>query len=178
MLYYSLSAAQFKRVVRFRYALSFICSLMFHICNTNGRAYELNNAVVVPVRPHTKFSRTGRKNGRKMQPFGRSLEPWKYICMYVYIYIYIYIQYIYIQYIYIYIYIYIIVCTKYSAAQLFSTLIISNVSWIANQHIRMTSEWSCDTEDWSNGCLKFRFDIPGINNNFECINIENCYFKL
>ncbi len=36
-------------------------------------------------------------------------------------------------------------------AQLFSTLItIRNVIWAANQHIRMISEGSCDTEDWSN----------------------------
>ncbi len=34
---------------------------------------------------------------------------------------------------------------KYEAAQLFSTLII-----IRNQYIRMISEGSCDTEDWSN----------------------------
>ncbi len=34
---------------------------------------------------------------------------------------------------------------------LFSTLIIiTNVSIAANQHIRMISEGSCDTEDWSN----------------------------
>ncbi len=40
---------------------------------------------------------------------------------------------------------------KYYAAQLFSTLIIiRNVSWAPNQHIRMISEGSCDTEDWSN----------------------------
>ncbi len=26
----------------------------------------------------------------------------------------------------------------------------NNVSWAANQHIRMISEGSCDTEDWSN----------------------------
>ncbi len=25
-----------------------------------------------------------------------------------------------------------------------------NVSWTANQHIRMSSEGSCDTKDWSN----------------------------
>ncbi len=25
-----------------------------------------------------------------------------------------------------------------------------NVSWVVNQHIRMISEGSCDTEDWSN----------------------------
>ncbi len=37
------------------------------------------------------------------------------------------------------------------AAQLFLTwLIIRNVSWAANQHIRMISEGSYDTEDWSN----------------------------
>ncbi len=40
---------------------------------------------------------------------------------------------------------------KYEAAQLFSTLILmSNIPWAANQHIRMISEGSCDTEDWSN----------------------------
>ncbi len=32
----------------------------------------------------------------------------------------------------------------------FSTLIIRNVLWAANQHIRMISEGSRDTEDWSN----------------------------
>ncbi len=25
-----------------------------------------------------------------------------------------------------------------------------NISWVANQHIRMISKGSCDTEDWSN----------------------------
>ncbi len=40
---------------------------------------------------------------------------------------------------------------SYEAAQLFSTLkAIRNISWAANQHIRMISEGSCDTEDWSN----------------------------
>ncbi len=35
--------------------------------------------------------------------------------------------------------------------KMFSTLIIIRyVSWSANQHIRMISEGSCDTEDWSN----------------------------
>ncbi len=28
--------------------------------------------------------------------------------------------------------------------------LVRNVSWAANQHIRMISEGSCDTEDWSN----------------------------
>ncbi len=40
---------------------------------------------------------------------------------------------------------------KKSAAQLFSSLIIiRNVSWASNHHIRMISEGSCDAEDWSN----------------------------
>ncbi len=39
---------------------------------------------------------------------------------------------------------------KNKKQQLFSTLIIRNVSWAANQHIRMISEGSCDTEDWNN----------------------------
>ncbi len=43
---------------------------------------------------------------------------------------------------------------NYEAAKLISTLIIiRNVSWAANQHIRMISEGSCDTEDWSNHCI-------------------------
>ncbi len=29
-------------------------------------------------------------------------------------------------------------------------ILIINFSWAANQHIRMISDWSCDTEDWSN----------------------------
>jgi len=29
------------------------------------------------------------------------------------------------------------------------------VSWAPHQHIRMISEGSCDTEDWSNGCNLF-----------------------
>ncbi len=49
----------------------------------------------------------------------------------------------------------------YGAAQLFSTLII-NVSCSSNQHIRMISEGSCDTEDWSNDAENSVF-ITGIN---------------
>ncbi len=45
----------------------------------------------------------------------------------------------------------------YGAAQLFSTLII-NVSCSSNQHIRMISEGSCDTEDWSNDAENSVFD--------------------
>ncbi len=40
---------------------------------------------------------------------------------------------------------------KKCAAKLFLTfIIIKNVSWAANQDIRMISERSCDTEDWRN----------------------------
>ncbi len=49
---------------------------------------------------------------------------------------------------------------KYEAAQLFSTLItIRSVSWAANQHIRMISEGSCDTEDWKIHRNKLHFKI-------------------
>ncbi len=46
-----------------------------------------------------------------------------------------------------------------------SMLIIRNISWALNQHIRMISEGSCDTEDWSNSCWKFSFTITGLNYN-------------
>jgi len=29
-------------------------------------------------------------------------------------------------------------------------ILLRNVSWAANHHIRLISEGSCDTEDWSN----------------------------
>ncbi len=48
---------------------------------------------------------------------------------------------------------------KYQAAQLFSKLIIQNISWVPNEHIRMISEGSCDTED----CWKFSFVVTEIN---------------
>jgi len=35
-------------------------------------------------------------------------------------------------------------------SKIFSTLIIRKVSCAANHHIRMISEGSCNTEDWSN----------------------------
>ncbi len=42
--------------------------------------------------------------------------------------------------------------------KLFSTLIVLiNVSWAANQYIRMISEASCDTEDLSYDANKFSF---------------------
>ncbi len=61
------------------------------------------------------------------------------------------------------------------------TLIIINVSWAPNQHIRMISEGSCDTEDWSNDCWKFSFAITGINvlqykSYLNCNNISHYYW--
>ncbi len=48
----------------------------------------------------------------------------------------------------------------------FPTLItISNVSWAVSQHIRVISEGSCDTEDWSNDAENSAL-ITGINSIF------------
>ncbi len=67
---------------------------------------------------------------------------------------------------------------KYEAAQQFSTLIIiRNVSWAANQYIRMISEESCDTEDWSNDAENTAL-ITEINYILQYIRIEDSYFKL
>ncbi len=32
----------------------------------------------------------------------------------------------------------------------YEALMVRNISWASNQRIRMISEGSCDTEDWSN----------------------------
>ncbi len=62
---------------------------------------------------------------------------------------------------------------KYEAAQLFSSLIIiRNVSWSPNQHIRMISEASCDTEDWSNDAENSAL-ITEINYSLKYIHNEN-----
>ncbi len=53
---------------------------------------------------------------------------------------------------------------KKKASQLFPTLIM-------NQHIRMISKRSCDTEDWSN-------DAENAALHIKYIKIENCYFNL
>ncbi len=67
---------------------------------------------------------------------------------------------------------------KYEAAQLFSTLmIIRNDSWAASHHIRMISEESCDTEDWSNDAENSVL-ITGINYILTYMKIENSYLKL
>ncbi len=56
-------------------------------------------------------------------------------------------------------------------------LIIRNVSWAANQHIRKISEGSCDTEDWSDDAENSAL-ITGINDILYYIKIENSSFKL
>ncbi len=67
---------------------------------------------------------------------------------------------------------------KHEAAQLFSTLIIiRNVSCAANQHIRMISEGSCNTEDWSNDAENSDL-ITGINYILTYFQIEIRYFEL
>ncbi len=44
------------------------------------------------------------------------------------------------------------------------------------QHIRMISEGSCDTEDWSNDAENLAL-ITEINYILKYIKIESCYFK-
>ncbi len=67
---------------------------------------------------------------------------------------------------------------KYEAAQLFSILmIIRNVSWAQNQYIRMISEGSCDTEDWSNDAENSAL-ITRINYILQYIHKGNSSFKL
>ncbi len=65
---------------------------------------------------------------------------------------------------------------NYEAAQLFSKLIIRNTSWTANHHIRMISEESCDTEDWSNDAENSAL-ITAINYILQYIQTENSYYK-
>ncbi len=55
--------------------------------------------------------------------------------------------------------------------------IIINVSWAANQYIRVISEGSCDTEDWRNDAENTAL-ITEIYYNLQYIQIENTYFKL
>jgi len=47
---------------------------------------------------------------------------------------------------------------KSKAAQLFSAfIIIMNVSWASDPHIRVISEGSCDTDDWFEHWNKLHF---------------------
>ncbi len=50
-----------------------------------------------------------------------------------------------------------------------------NVSYTANQHIRMISEGSCDTEDWINDAENSSL-ITGINYILKYIQIESSCF--
>ncbi len=49
--------------------------------------------------------------------------------------------------------------------------------FLPNQHIRMISEGSCDTEDWSNEAENSAL-ITEINYILKYIKTENSYFKL
>ncbi len=53
----------------------------------------------------------------------------------------------------------------------------NNNNRAANQYIRMISEGSCDTEDWSNDAEYFAV-ITAINYTLTDTLIENSYFKL
>ncbi len=48
-------------------------------------------------------------------------------------------------------------------------------SWAANQHIRMISEGSYDTEDWRSGCWKFSFAVTEVNYILKYITTENLF---
>ncbi len=61
--------------------------------------------------------------------------------------------------------------------QLFSTLIRRNVSWAANQHIRLISEESCDTDDWKNDAENSAWYHRN-KCKFKIYYLENNYFKL
>ncbi len=53
-----------------------------------------------------------------------------------------------------------------------------NVSWASNQHIRIISIGSRDTENWSNDCWKLSFCITVMNYILKYIQIENSYLLL
>jgi len=57
-----------------------------------------------------------------------------------------------------------------------------NVSWATNQHIRMISEGSCDTEDWHCNDAENSVDITGLNHalkySYIHLNCNNIYFLL
>ena len=70
-----------------------------------------------------------------------------------------------------------IILKKNIVHKYFVQLYTINVSWAADQHIRMISEGSCDTEDWSNDAENSAL-ITGINYFIKYIQTENSYFKL
>ncbi len=76
----------------------------------------------------------------------------------------------------------IFILDKYWSLDLYPTVLNidnnnnNNVIWTANQHIRMISEGSCDTEDWSNDAESLVL-ITEINYILKYIQIESSYFK-
>ncbi len=67
--------------------------------------------------------------------------------------------------------------TKIWNTAFFQLILMRDVSWAENQHIRIISEGSCDTEDWRNYAENSAL-ITGINYILKYIQIENSYFKL
>ncbi len=57
-------------------------------------------------------------------------------------------------------------------------IITRNVSWAANQYIRVISEALCDTEDWSNDAENSALQSQEWIKNEKYIQIEHFYFKL
>jgi len=62
-----------------------------------------------------------------------------------------------------------------SSTTVSTLIIIRNVSWASNHNIRVISEGSCDTEDWSNDTENSAL-IRGINYIIKHIQIEDLYF--
>jgi len=55
-----------------------------------------------------------------------------------------------------------------SSTTVSTLIIIRNVSWASNHHIRGISEGSCDTEDWSNDAENTAL-ITGINDTLKMV---------
>lgn len=67
--------AQMNSVVLF--CFPFVCHLMFLICNKMCSSYQLGNTSggdTRPMQPLTKFSRTGRKNGRSLEHWSAKMH--------------------------------------------------------------------------------------------------------
>ncbi len=62
-------------------------------------------------------------------------------------------------------------------SQLCAVILFRSVSWAADQHIRMISEGSCDTEDWRNDAENSAL-ITGINYILKHIQNTHTYLNL
>ncbi len=71
---------------------------------------------------------------------------------------------------------YITVSTKLLSSTTVFNFDNKKVSWAPKQHIKMISEGSCDTEDWSNDCWKFSFAITRINYILKYTEMEKRLF--